>query len=125
MDVTPLIRKGHQLINAYGDGGFVIAEERYRGAVIVQAERTDPLPVAGLDELRLEHLAGLWAEGADVELLLIGCGPAMAYIPDSLRTGLKSHGISVDGMDTGAACRTYNVLLSEERRVAAVLFAVD
>ena len=125
MDITPLDPKGRQVLRAYGNGGFVIAEARYTGNVIVQLARTDPLPVATFDDLKLEHLSALWADDADVELLLIGCGAKMAYVPDDLRAALKEHGISVDGMDTGAACRTYNVLLSEERRVAAVLFAVD
>jgi len=125
VDVTPLIPKGRQVLQAYGDGSFVIADVRYRSNVIVQIEQTDVLPIENFDDLTLDHLTGLWAEGADVELLLIGCGPTMAYVPDDLRAALKSHGITVDGMDTGAACRTYNVLLSEERRVAAVLFAVE
>jgi len=125
MDVTPLIPEGRQLIQAYGDGGFVIAGERYRGNLIVQIERTDALSALAFNDLTLDHLSPLWAAGANVELILIGCGPSMAYVPDDLRAGLKAHGIAVDGMDTGAACRTYNVLLSEERRVAAVLFAVD
>jgi uncharacterized protein len=125
MDITPLIPKGRQLIQAYGAGGFVIADERYSGNIIVQIEHTAALPVAAFEALTLDDLAALWAEGANVELLLIGCGPTMVYVPDSLRAGLKAHGMTVDGMDTGAACRTYNVLLSEERRVAAVLFAVE
>jgi len=125
MDVTPLIPKGRQVLQAYGDGGFVIADVRHRGNVIVQIEQTEALAIESFDELTLDHLTDLWAEDADVELLLIGCGPTMAYVPDDIRAALKSHGITVDGMDTGAACRTYNVLLSEERRVAAVLFAVE
>ena len=59
-----------------------------------------------------------------VEILLIGTGSAMAPIPPALRALLRSRGIGCDGMDTGAACRTYNVLLAEGRRVAAVLIAV-
>jgi len=59
-----------------------------------------------------------------IEVLLIGCGPELLWVPDEIRAGLRAAGIVVDGMDTGAACRTYNVLLSEERRVAAALIAV-
>ncbi len=125
MDVTPLIPNGRQLIEAYGNGGFVVAGERYVGNILVQIEVTEILAAVTFNELTLEHLSPLWAAEANVELILIGCGPNMAYVPDDLRAALKAHGIAVDGMDTGAACRTYNVLLSEERRVAAVLFAVD
>jgi uncharacterized protein len=56
--------------------------------------------------------------------LLIGCGARMAFVPRALRDALKAGGIACDGMDTGAACRTYNVLLAEDRRVAAALIAV-
>ena len=125
MDVTQLDPRGRQVLQAYGDGGFVIADVRHRGNVLVQVGRTVPLGVESFSDLTLEHLSSLWAEDADVELLLIGCGPNMVYIPDELRDGLREHGMTVDGMDTGAACRTYNVLLSEERRVAVVLFAVE
>ncbi|MGH6796969.1 MAG: MTH938/NDUFAF3 family protein, partial [Roseiarcus sp.] len=59
-----------------------------------------------------------------VEILLLGCGPRMAPVPPALRQGLRVAGIVVDAMDTGAACRTYNVLLSEDRRVAAALLAL-
>jgi uncharacterized protein len=45
-------------------------------------------------------------------------------VPSALRQGLRAGGIVVDAMDTGAACRTYNVLLAEERRVAAALIAL-
>ena len=56
-----------------------------------------------------------------IELLLLGCGRRMAPPPSGLRQALRQAGIVLEVMDTGAACRTYNVLLSEERRVAAAL----
>jgi len=125
MDITPLIPADRMVLDAYGNGGFVIAQQRHSGNIIVRPDQVAALTVQTFDQLNLDHLGFLWATGADIDLLLIGCGPAMAYIPDDLRAGLKAHGITVEGMDTGAACRTYNVLLSEERRVAAVLFAVE
>ena len=53
--------------------------------------------------------------------LLLGCGARMMPVSPTLRQALKSVGISLEAMDTGAACRTYNVLLAEDRRVAAAL----
>ena len=58
-------------------------------------------------------------------MVLIGCGARGGFIPPALRDGLKAQGLVCDAMDTGAACRTYNVLLSESRRVAAALLPVD
>jgi uncharacterized protein len=63
--------------------------------------------------------------GSDmVDLLLIGCGASMRPVPHELRAALRSVGIAVEPMNTGAACRTFNVLLAEGRRVAAALIAV-
>jgi len=125
MDVTPLIPAGRQLINKYGNGDFVIAEVRHTGSVLVSQEQTLALDANTLADLTLEKLAPLKDVEPAIELLLIGCGPTMGYIEDDIRQELKSWGMSIDSMDTGAACRTYNVLLSEERRVAAALIAVE
>jgi len=66
------------------------------------------------------------AEGRSgaVELLLFGQGARMAPVPPALRQGLREAGIGLEPMDTGAACRTYNVLAAEGRRIAAALIAV-
>ena len=61
----------------------------------------------------------------DVDILLVGCGPAFVAIPKGLRQALKDTGIALEWMDSGAACRTFNVLIAEERRVAAAILAVD
>ena len=63
--------------------------------------------------------------GAGVELLLLGCGARMQQVPGPLRQALRDAGIVVEPMDTGAAARTYNILLGENRRVAAALIAID
>jgi uncharacterized protein len=76
----------------------------------------------GLDQGSLERL---FAEAADIEVLLIGMGPAPARIPRELHAALRNAQISSDGMSTGAAVRTFNVLLAEDRAVAAALIAVD
>jgi len=60
-----------------------------------------------------------------VEVLLVGCGSAMALIDPDLRDAARARGVALEPMDTGAACRTYNVLMAEDRRVAAALIAVD
>ena len=124
MDVTPLIPSGRQVIEGYGDGGFRISGERYVGAVLVLPQRTLAWPVSAIAEATSESLLALNADDSDVELLLIGCGRSMAFIDPELRAQVREWGIVIDGMDTGAACRTYNVLLSEDRRVAAALLPV-
>ncbi|TGT19415.1 hypothetical protein EN817_31340, partial [Mesorhizobium sp. M3A.F.Ca.ET.174.01.1.1] len=67
----------------------------------------------------------LFAQADKVEILLVGTGKDLRPLPAALRAAMKEAGISADPMSTGAAVRTYNVLLAEDRAVAAALIAVD
>ena len=124
MDITPVIAETQQLIQGYGHGGFRIAETEWNGSVLVLPAQTQAWDVSVFSEISLATLQPLITHAAEIELLLIGCGAAQGFIPPSLRDELRRHGIVVDAMDTGAACRTFNVLLAEERRVAAALIAI-
>jgi len=126
MDVTPLIPGGRQIIEGYGEGRFRVANQIYSGAVIVFLERTIAWPVAAAEEANLENLAPVIAAARDgsVDLMLFGQGRRMLLVPPALRQGLRDAGVVVEPMDTGAACRTYNVLMAEGRRVAAALIPV-
>lgn len=124
MEITPVVSGGRQLIESYGGGGFQVSGARYRGSVLVTPERTLAWPVAAIRDLTPESLDPLLAFGA-LDVVLLGCGPAMALIPADLRTAVRARGLALEPMDTGAACRTYNVLMSEQRQVAAALVAVD
>lgn len=64
------------------------------------------------------------AQEKAAEVIIIGCGQQVVQIPPALKQRFRDARISVDVMDTGAACRTYNVLLSEERKVMAALVLV-
>lgn len=121
-DVTPLVPAGRQLLESYGDGRFRVSGLLYEGSIIVLPERTIPWPVPGMASLTADSFAPLFE--APPEILLLGCGPKMLLLPPPLRSALRARGMVVDTMDTGAACRTYNVLLAEERKVAAALIAV-
>ncbi len=66
----------------------------------------------------------LLALAGDVDVLFIGTGAEIAHIPATLRNTLESAGLGVEVMNSPAACRTYNILLSEGRRVAAALIPV-
>jgi len=122
VDVSPIIPAGRQVIETYGDGCFRISGTLYRGSVIVLPERTLTWAVASFDELDAAAFAGI--DDLDVDILLLGCGTKMHLPSRLLRQGLRERGIVVDAMDTGAACRTYNVLMAEDRRVAAALISV-
>ncbi len=125
MDVTPLIPQGRQIIESYGAGGFKVTGESYRGSLLVLPDWAAPWPLAVIDDLTLESLEPVLAAEPPVEVLLIGCGTAMAFIDPDLREAARRRGVALEPMDTGAACRTYNVLMAEDRRVAAALIAVE
>ena len=120
MELTPLVPTGRQVIERYGKSGFRVAGGVYPGAVLVFPDRTLPWAVVKADAITQESLAPVVAHGG-VEILLLGLGRSMGVIPRTLRSALRAAGIVLEPMDTGAACRTYNVLLAEDRRVAAAL----
>ena len=119
MDVTPIIPANRQVIDGYGVASFRIAGVVYQGAVLVLPDATHPWEVSEMANVTLESFGAILDRG--VEILLLGCGRRMQPVPAALRQMLRGAGIIVDAMDTGAACRTYNVLLAEDRRVAAAL----
>jgi uncharacterized protein len=108
---------GRQLIERYGAGGFRVSGMIFAGPVLVFPERTilwkNPAPT-------FDGLAPVIAE-AGIELILLGLGKHGRPAAPALRAALKARGVAIEAMDTGAACRTYNVLLAEDRRVAAAL----
>jgi uncharacterized protein len=120
MKFTEVSPPGRQVIERYGPGGFRIAGAVHTGPVLVLPAATEPWAVADLAAVTLESLRRV-AEHGGIEILLVGTGSAMRPLARAIREGLRAAGLRVDAMDTGAACRTYNVLLAEERRVAAAL----
>ena len=116
---------GRAPIDAYGAGGFRFADMSHRGSIlclpsgVYEWESKDPA------KLTIDDFAKLIAETADFDVLLIGMGLEIRPIAKDLREALKAKGVVADPMSTGAAVRTYNVLLAEERRVAAALIMVD
>ncbi|HWB47990.1 MAG TPA: Mth938-like domain-containing protein [Stellaceae bacterium] len=117
MELTPAAPVGRQSIERYGAGGFRVGGVVYAGPVLVFPDHTilweSAVPT-------LEGLAPL-VEAGGIELILLGLGRRGAPVTPSLRAALKARAIGIEAMDTGAACRTYNVLLAEDRLVAAAL----
>ena len=125
MDVTPQVPVGRQVIQGYGPGGFRIANQRHDGSVLVFPEKTLAWPIVDFAALAVEGLAEIAAAQPKVELLLLGTGTVMKLASPVLRAHFRALGIMLETMDTGAACRTYNVLMAEERHVAAALIALS
>lgn len=112
-------------IDAYGNGGFRFAGMSHRGGLLCLPTGMFAWPVSTPAEITLESLAPVLAAADDIDVLLIGIGPDIAAIPRELREALRERKVIVEAINTGSAIRTYNVLLAEERAVAAALIAVD
>jgi uncharacterized protein len=116
---------GRAPIDAYGNGGFRFADMSHRGSILCLPSGIYGWPVEEGTPLDVDNLQRVFADAADIEVLLVGTGNTLRPLGKELRAALKQAGISADPMSTGAAVRTYNVLLAEQRAVAAALIAVD
>lgn len=124
-DISTTLATGVTLINSYGQGGFTVAGTRYEGAICVTESEILPISIASASdfgEFLGPFLAGLTPAP---EIVIVGTGKAHEFIALSIRKSVKdTYNISLDSMDTGAACRTFNVLTSEARKVAAILLPI-
>ncbi|WP_114947096.1 Mth938-like domain-containing protein [Microvirga calopogonii] len=115
---------GRHPFDAYGNGGFRFADMSHRGSLLALPSGIRAWPVNAVAELTDETLDPIFAEADSIDLLLLGTGADIAAIPGAFRTRFREAGIGLDVMQTGAAARTYNILLAENRKVAAALIAV-
>jgi uncharacterized protein len=120
MDLAPLIPAGRQVIERYAPSGFRVTGVIHHGPVLVFPDRTLAWEVASAAAITFESLTPVLEHG-DVRILLLGLGRSTSSGVGALRAALRAARITLEPMDTGAACRTYNVLLSEGRQVAAAL----
>lgn len=124
MDITPLISSNKLVITHYGDGGFVVGGITYKGNILITSGGVmTPWAVENINDVTSESLQSLFT-GDPPEIVLIGTGVRFMPMSPKLRAVFQEKRIASDSMDTGAACRTYTVLLGEGRQVAAALIAV-
>jgi uncharacterized protein len=116
---------GRALLDAYGNGGFRFAEMSHRGSIICLPSGIWAWPPVSAADIDAASLRRAIDEAAEIEMLLIGTGDNHVPLPALLRERLRESGLRVDIMATGPAARTYNVLLSDQRKVAAALIAVE
>ncbi len=116
----------HQVqIDAYGNGGFRFGGVSHRGSLLCLPDSMRAWPVNTAAEVNLEALAPVLALADRIDVLLIGLGPDIAVLPTAIRQAFRERKVIVEAIATGGAVRTYNVLLAEERAVAAALIAVE
>jgi len=112
------------LIDAYGDGGFRFGGMSHRGSLLCFPDGIWAWPVGDAKQLNEEVLSAVFNRAQTLDFFLIGAGRDPWPLPDALRQRFRDLSLSVDTMPTGAAVRTYNILLAENRRVGAGLIAV-
>jgi uncharacterized protein len=127
MDLTPLIAPDRQIIESYGQQGFRVSGVNYPGGAIVFPDTTIAWSAEAMIDVTVQSLEPVRVRAGTeraIEILLLGCGARMRLVPPTLRAAFRVHRIVIDEMDSGAACRTYNVLMGEGRRVAAALLPI-
>jgi uncharacterized protein len=116
---------GRALIDAYGGGGFRFADMSHRGSLLILPSGTHAWRPADMASLAAADFDKVIAEKEGIEILLLGTGLGQVFPSLALRRLVEDSGIGMEPMSTGAACRTFNVLLAERRAVAAALIAVE
>ncbi|MCP1199380.1 Mth938-like domain-containing protein [Notoacmeibacter sp. MSK16QG-6] len=124
-ELRPAHFPGRPPIDAYGNGGFRFADMSHRGSLLLLPSGVRDWYPEDPDQLHIEDFQAVLQEADAIEILLVGTGVDLKPLPREVRPVLRDAGISADPMATGAAVRTYNVLLAEERAVAAMLIAVE
>lgn len=124
MEISPL-RAGERLtVEGYGAGTFKVAGGEVAGSMLIRAGRFDPWPVGDVQAIDEPGAAPLKALAGEIDVLLLGTGATLVPLAPAVRRELRGAGFGVEVMNTPAACRTYNLLVAEGRRVAAAVVAM-
>ncbi len=116
---------GRAPIDTYGNGGFRFAGMSHRGGLLCLPSGIHGWAAPPPEAIDATSLAKVFAEAGAIDILLVGTGRQTVPLADDIRARCRTEAIVVEAMTTGAAVRTFNVLLAEERAVAAALIAVD
>lgn len=123
MAMQPAHFPGRAPIDTYGNAGFRFAGMSHRGSILCLPSGIHAWSPNEPEQIDAACFAQLFSEDG-VEVLLVGTGEDLVSLPDDVLTACAKHGIRAEPMSTGAAARTFNVLLSEGRAIAAALIAV-
>lgn len=112
-------------VQGYGNGGFRFQGAFKPGSLLLLPSGPIPWSAVTMADLSEDSMAPLLALGGEVDLVILGTGDTLEFPPAGLTQRFSEIGIGLEPMATGPACRTYNVLLAEERRLAGALLAVE
>jgi uncharacterized protein len=117
MRITEIDFGGARPVDGYGPGFFRIAGQRYDGALVLLP--SGPQAWGGFGDV-----APFLAARSLIDVVLVGTGPEITAVPAGFRDALTEAGLGVEFMASAPACRTFNVLLAEGRRIAAALLPI-
>ena len=111
-------------VDAYGNGGFRFADMSHKGSILILPTGVHGWDATSADALAVDDFSDALDQKDAIEFLLLGTG-ADAHPLFDLRREMRERGLRIEPMTTGAAARTFNVLLGEQRKVGAALLAVE
>jgi len=118
MDVTPLIKDGALIIQSYSDGKIRINDQQHKTPLLVFPDEVKKWTIPNdFENMKEADFTPLIEIANDIDVVLLGCGKEIKFLHPALKKSLRHKNLHIETMDTGAACRTYNVLLAEGRRV--------
>jgi uncharacterized protein len=123
MKLTDESARGTYLVRAYAPGEVRIGERRLQNSCLLRAEGIEDWRPQTLSQVSLQDLEPIFA--LQPEIIVLGSGSTQRFPDSALLAAVWSRGIGLEVMDTGAACRTYNILVTEDRRVVAALLLQD
>lgn len=112
-------------LEAYGNGGFRFGEMSHKGSLLILQSGIHGWDVSDFEEVCPINFQALFDDASSHEFLIFGTGETQRFPSRDLKEAFIEAGLGLEVMDTGAAARTYNVLIAEGRKVAAALIAVD
>lgn len=115
---------GRHRIDDYGNGGFRFADMSHRGSIMALPTGVRAIAPTAWNEIDAPLIEQALAEPDGLDILIVGTGKDLMPLASALRAKLREAGIGCETMSTGAAVRTYNMLVDEGRRVGALLIAV-
>ena len=113
------------VIDAYGNGGFRFGGGSHRGSLLFLPSGVYGWAVSSFDDLKPDLCRKILSEAGTADFVLLGTGERQIFPDPALSALFDEAGLGLEVMDTGAACRTYNLMLEEKRAVMAALIAVD
>ena len=112
-------------LESYGNGGFRFGEMSHKGSLLILQSGIYAWDYQSFEDVDLKAFDLLFREAGDTEFLLFGTGVEQRFPTSQMKDAFYKAGLGIEVMDTGAAARTYNVLINEGRKVAAALIAVE